>query len=1260
MSIRKGSSLFSLVGAVMFSSYAEYFHGGFRPRSRRSWTERRRANDCTTRRGSSSRVGLLRWMRYAGILAVLMLGLVSIIGTGGGDATPTGPSSGAFVNSPVEGLYYKTPTYAGWTDADGTFPYEPGEEVEFYLGGADGLFLGTAPATGVVRPDDIADTARATRIGQLLQTLDGDGNTNNGIGLPDIAAYLEANSVDLDDDDAFETSMTALLAALNADNVFDGPRTLVSAAAARAQLDAAKSQEVVVSTQYGDLAGFTDGTVAAWRGIPYAKPPVGELRWEPPQDPEPWTGTRLATNSGPRSLQFEMTRTWQATGNITGSEDCLYLDVFRPDTDDGDLPVYVWIHGGSNKFGSAVDYFHNARAMAEKRNVVVVLVQYRLGPLGWFRHAALRDEDILDYGNSGNFGTLDQIKALEWIQGNIEAFGGDPGSVTIAGQSAGGHNVMNLVISPLAEGLFHRAVAESGVMPVIPADMGETITEAAGYAELGAEDLRAIPAAELLATMETALGEVELQTYNAFADGYVIPDTVINALDQGNYNEVPIIIGYNRNEWNDLLLAAGDAWAELGKNWGMVYDIFDPDFDEEHEWTYEEIFPNENEERIFQDLTRFTTLNYRVKYLDELCRELRENQDDVYAYIFEWAGGGVPELDEFATIFGAAHSMEIPFFFGGPDSLFGYSFIPENEAGRIALQDAMGAFLRNFMETGDPRTVAGAEWEPWSNEDVTGVPKAITFNADAEDVVLGFETEELSYVEKVEGMEELYITEEMAFPDGIPVIASAFAAWDPAYLDPWWFVAQSTATCTYEQLRFVERNHLQLEALAGAETYGGTYGYYVNPWSGYQVADYWIEMPDNWNGDLVLYCHGYQGDDPELSLSMTGFLREHLVENGYEIATGVVGTRTLLDYFAAVHGDPGRVYITGHSMGGHITARSVTEYPEAYDGAMPMCGVVGGAMEQFSFSTDMALLANCFTDCNFKVPMTEENADLLVALTFGIGEFEISPLGYIPPLPPASMIEPYYYDPEDPTRGANPDWPGAFFMEASMYRSGGWRPLWYEAFSNMTFFQVARQGYQFIVDPTAGTGMGNVVDNAEYQYYLNDEEGRAYLNDTIQRIATNPDYLAFSEAIMYPVSGDITIPVLSMHDIGDFFVPFSHEILYAEKVDAAGESDLLRTRVIRSVNHCGMNAAETTGAFDDLVNWVVNGVAPAGDDILNPETMAAPHFGCQFTTEPRPEDTYFGTYINDDKNDYWICECWQDPLYDEPPTWYPEPVEMLQ
>ena len=227
------------------------------------------------------------------------------------------------------------------------------------------------------------------------------------------------------------------------------------------------------SVSTGTLVGFEDRKhTHAWLGIPYAAPPVGPLRWRAPRPAAAWAGARSSVRFGAPCPQIgnPISATPHSTqGQVVGSEDCLTLNVWSRAHAPEDVPrgaqrrpVMVWIHGGGNSIGTSATY-ESVRNLVAKHDVVVVTVNYRLGVLGWFRHPALESDGETPEDRSGNYGTLDLLQALGWVKENISVFGGDPGNVTLFGESAGGMNIYALLVSPLAKGLFHRAIAQSGL-----------------------------------------------------------------------------------------------------------------------------------------------------------------------------------------------------------------------------------------------------------------------------------------------------------------------------------------------------------------------------------------------------------------------------------------------------------------------------------------------------------------------------------------------------------------------------------------------------------------------------------------------------------------------------------------------------------------------------------------------------------------------------------------------------------------------------
>ena len=484
----------------------------------------------------------------------------------------------------------------------------------------------------------------------------------------------------------------------------------------------------VVRTRFGSIRGMEDedGTWV-WKAVPFAKPPAGGLRWRAPRDPEPWQGVRISYEFSGPCTQFNPVLGWI----IEGGEDCLYLNVWRPRTSERNLPVYVWIHGGGNSIGSAVfvpDYYGNRLAAAS--DMVFVSVNYRLGPLGWFSHPALREGASAE-DDSGNYGTLDLIHALRWIRGNISAFGGDAGNVTVAGESAGAMNILSLIISPAAKGLFSRAVIQSGVPSVRSMDEAEESAQAAlalllfrdgGYRNLkeaGAAAASLSPA-RVRSYLRSKTDREILRCYSGgtagmtgnpaiLADGYVIPRKGFAALDDGSYpNKVPVIIGSNAEELK-------------------IFLFLNPVLS--------------GKEALFDSVATYGSLLWAADGVDAVARKLSAARDQppVFAYRFTWgmrdAEGRSPLPGEWGRRLGAFHSLEVPFFLG-TDTINGpmtpLVFTKENEPGRKALSAAIMAYTASFARTGNPNGAgSGLQiWEPWSND--PGGAKAAILNAEGD------------------------------------------------------------------------------------------------------------------------------------------------------------------------------------------------------------------------------------------------------------------------------------------------------------------------------------------------------------------------------------------------------------------------------------------------------------------------------------------------------------------------------------------------
>jgi para-nitrobenzyl esterase len=492
------------------------------------------------------------------------------------------------------------------------------------------------------------------------------------------------------------------------------------------------------TTTSGEVVGFVERYGSAtWLGIPYAAPPVGDRRWRAPAPAPPWQGVREALAPGSPCVQYagpfggidHVKR-----GQPAGSEDCLVLNVYAPrsSTPASRLPVMVWIHGGGNSVGQAA--FHDGGNLAQREDVVVVMINYRLGPFGWLRHAALRAGDTTPLERSGNFGTLDQIRALEWVRDNIAVFGGDPGNVTIFGESAGGRDVAALLVSPPAHGLFHRAIVQRGGVDTDPPATAEGFVDdpvpsqenSAGEALIRlliadgsaadrveakaklaamppdevARYLRGRPATELLRAFPPDRNSELIRMPQVFADGVVLPEGgVLEALGRSDgHHHVPVMLGTNRDE-------------------SKLFMFSDPALVRRWLW----IVPRLRDPVAYQLLAEYQARMWKATGADGPAQALSASQrEPVFVYRFDWDEEPTLLGADLSQMLGAAHAFEVPFVFGHFDlgREGNVIFTEENRPGREALSQQMMGYWARFARTGDPgRGPRDTEpaWLPWTD-----------------------------------------------------------------------------------------------------------------------------------------------------------------------------------------------------------------------------------------------------------------------------------------------------------------------------------------------------------------------------------------------------------------------------------------------------------------------------------------------------------------------------------------------------------------
>ncbi len=488
----------------------------------------------------------------------------------------------------------------------------------------------------------------------------------------------------------------------------------------------------VAQTGAGTLRGAYVGSTIVFMGIPYARPPVGELRWEPPQPAMPWTGARDATRPGracaqdPAGLTPFLGPMAHAYGSsyaetVQSSEDCLYLNVWMPEWPPKHaLPVMVWLHGGSNRVGSGTQSSYNGVSLTA-RGVVLVTVNYRLGVIGFFSHPELTAKS--PHHSSGNYGLLDQIAALRWVQSNIAQFGGDPRNVTLFGESAGAIDAAMLMTSPLADGLFRRVISESGPAfnPAQTLSQAEALGKAAGELAPGdphrtpLERLRALPAAEVEKLVGQAKAKTGADTSSFTKDGWVLPQSPRRAFLSGSIQKVDLLIGLNGRELSAFRLAAAAAGESSGNQKGggssgalkQFSDAARPFFGI---WT-----------KLAMAFYVGNILVHRTAGVDQAANDIvgvcpvgamAELTDaagqHVFVYRFDRSvpGKGQGEL-------GAFHSIEIPYVFGAlRDPTWQWlPFTPDD----AALSNLIQTYWTNFAKSGNPNAQVLPNWPAWSD-----------------------------------------------------------------------------------------------------------------------------------------------------------------------------------------------------------------------------------------------------------------------------------------------------------------------------------------------------------------------------------------------------------------------------------------------------------------------------------------------------------------------------------------------------------------
>lgn len=480
-----------------------------------------------------------------------------------------------------------------------------------------------------------------------------------------------------------------------------------------------------------------NGAALIWLGVPYAKPPVGALRWKAPEPLAASSTSFEATKSGALCPQL-------SSGKLVGSEDCLTLDISRPNSANAGLPVLVYIHGGNNQGGTSQEI--DIKRLAVRTNAVVVSVNYRLGLLGFNSLPALKTGSAEE--NSGNFSLLDISQALAWINANIAAFGGDAGNVTVSGFSAGGRDVMAMLISPIFKGQFQKAISFSG---------GMTVTDVEASAELTAKAIAPLVVADKLMPDETQAHEwlltasPNVENYlrgltadrlaglmtnagirmavfpHLFNDGVVLPK---EGFATTTYNSVPLLMLTGSNEFS--LFARGDSEFAALKD--------------------DELIADSAMLRRYAFATKYGSKLYELFNAQESAEAMfGRYKAPIYTLRISWGGEPAIVGDRMAKLYGSFHGVWIPFMTSattGFSSLFPAAF---DNAGAKDLSDKLSQYLADFLRTGDPNGTGLVTWKPW--ESASSGPTQLVADADAQKAVIRMTEERTRYDDVLAAME---------------------------------------------------------------------------------------------------------------------------------------------------------------------------------------------------------------------------------------------------------------------------------------------------------------------------------------------------------------------------------------------------------------------------------------------------------------------------------------------------------------------------
>lgn len=480
--------------------------------------------------------------------------------------------------------------------------------------------------------------------------------------------------------------------------------------------------------------------IQTYFGVPFAKPPVGELRWKAPQPLEPWQGVKITKEFGPRPMQTMVFGDMKSR-SAGVSEDCLYLNIWTPaKRDTKGLPVLLYFYGGGNVAGDASEYRYDGESMA-KKGMVVVTSNYRLNIFGYLAHPDLSAE--APYKASGNYGALDQQAAIQWVHDNIAAFGGDPGKITIAGESAGSIAVSAQMASPLSKDLIAGAIGESGAainptmvpVPLKEAEKtGKEFVEKAGYS--GIAELRKLPARDIY----EIYNESKRFGFPMVIDGYFLPKSLPEIFSSGQQAQVPLLLGWNSAEIPGMAFMQGQAYTP---------ENFEAKVKEAYPEKYEEVlglYPHGTAQEVERSATSLASDRFIVYSTWKWFDLHRKNSDQpVYRYLFSrirpplvdqsmapgLAGGTVKKDSDTPprpALIGAPHASEIEYCMGNLPLVTDYGWTPDD----YTVSETMQAYFANFVKTGNPNGDSLPNWPAAKAADAH--PQVMILNVESKSV----------------------------------------------------------------------------------------------------------------------------------------------------------------------------------------------------------------------------------------------------------------------------------------------------------------------------------------------------------------------------------------------------------------------------------------------------------------------------------------------------------------------------------------------